>query len=259
MPMERHSNRRHLLLRPATVDKRHCGWLISGVVALHLAIAAGIWWLSMPMSATSTSSPVILQLASVPAPAKPPAPTPPSISPSPPAPTRRAASSAPSKPDVASAPVRHRHNDRPVSKPTPSRPSPPPAGDMLGNALADIHQQGWQSTSQRYAEDSAGNVQSALARYRQDWVRAVQSYVDLHFPKTHRNAQLEFSVTVDRQGRLVGLVMVHSTGDAALDAQAFSAVRAAAPFRPFDAGMGNRQTLTFRQGWVFNQGALLEP
>ena len=246
-------------LRQAAVANGHRSWLIAGVVALHIAaVAIGLW--SLPRSVQTPSSlPIVVQIASLPSaqphPVQPAEPSPPSAV-SPPAPVKLPP--RPSKPTVEPRHPAATRNAR-QAKPAEASAVSPPSGDMLGAALSDIHQQGWQQTSQRYAEDSTGGVQSALARYRQGWVRAVQTYIDLHFPKTRRDARLEFSVTVDRYGKLVGLDMVHSTGDAALDTQAFNAIRAAAPFRPFDAGMGNRQTLTFRQGWVFNQGALLEP
>lgn len=260
MPMIRQTFRHrlsaHTPLRRAAVTSLHRGWLLAGVVALHVAIAVGIWKAPVP-SVPDAPATVILQLAAKPQPSVP------AVTPAPPPAPSLPQPASPPKPKAKPvAPAKHRapatratHSARPREAAAPS----PPAGDMLGNALASVHQQNWQDTSQRYAQDSTSSVQSALARYRQDWVRATQTYVDLHFPPTRRDARLEFNVTVDRYGKLVGLDMVHSTGDAALDAQAFKAVRAAAPFRPFDAGMGNRQTLTFRQGWVFNQGALLEP
>lgn len=243
-------------LRRAAVTRLHRGWLLAGTVALHTIIAAVVWLMptaNLPEAPTS----VVLQLAAVhqsSAPVDVPAPQPPAASP-----PQTLPPSKPKTPPVV--PVKHRAATHAANSAHPREAATPslPTGDMLGNALASVHQQNWQDTSQRYAQDSTRGVQSALARYRQDWVRATQTYVDLHFPKTRRDARLTFNVTVDRYGKLVGLDMVHSTGDAALDAQAFKAVRAAAPFRPFDAGMGNRQMLTFQQGWVFNQGALLEP
>ena len=243
-------------LRSAVASKKIRYTCVMAVLGAHLV--AGAWLWQTPLSPPLTpSAPMVLQLASVAPPAafKKPAAIP--IALHPPRPIAPARSQKPPSSQPKS-PVHSQkaHSARTV-KPATSAP-PSLAGDMLGDALASVHQQGWQATSQRYAEDSASNVQAALARYRLDWVRATQTYVDLHFPKTRRDARLEFDVTVDRRGRLLGLDMVHSTGDAALDAQAFKAVRAAAPFRPFDAGMGHRQTLTFRQGWIFNQGALLE-
>lgn len=244
-------------LRSAVASKKIRYACIMTVLGVHLV--AGAWLWRTPLSPPLTlSAPMMLQLASVAplsAPKKPAA-IPVAL------PSPRPIASARSQKPRSSQPKSPVHPQKAHSARTakPATLAPPSlSGDMLGDALASVHRQGWQATSQRYAEEGASNVQAALARYRLDWVRATQTYVDLHFPKTRRDARLEFDVTVDRRGRLLGLDMVHSTGDAALDAQAFRAVRAAAPFRPFDAGMGHRQTLTFRQGWIFNQGALLEP
>ncbi|WP_169733986.1 TonB family protein [Zymobacter palmae] len=245
-------------LRGAASGRVYRLWCVAGVIVLHVGIVAGLWTMPLP-TLTEPSSPIVIQLATVAAPHPRVQPSPADVVPPPPPPTKPTSPQPKTAPTHRSAPSRASSNGA-VHHAQPSvAPTPPAGGDMLGNALADVHQQAWQSTSQRYAQDSASSVQTALSRYRQDWVRATQTYIDLHFPRTRRDARLEFNVTVDRQGRLLGLDMVHSTGDAALDAQAFKAIRAAAPFRPFDAGMGNRQTLTFRQGWVFNQGALLEP
>lgn len=247
-------------LRSAVAGKKARYACIVAVLGVHLV--AGAWlWHSPLSSPPALPAPIVVQLASMTPPAalKESAATPAVPPPSRPAAPARSQKKPPSSSSTPSTPAKKAQGTRTV-KPAASTSAvaPPPSGDMLGEALASVHQQGWQATSQRYAEDGASNVQAALARYRLDWVRATQTYVDLHFPKTRRDARLTFDVTVDRRGRLLGLDMVHSTGDAALDAQAFKAIRAAAPFRPFDAGMGNRQTLTFRQGWIFNQGALLE-
>lgn len=246
-------------LQSAVARKKTRYLCTAAVLCGHLV--AGTWLWQMPLSSPPVPpTPIVLQLASV-TPAA--APKEPSAAPAASPPSRPVAPARAQKPPSSSSkPSAHakKTQDTRAVKPAASTPTvaSQPSGDMLGNALNSVHQQGWQATSQRYAEDNARTVQSALARYRLDWVRATQTYVDLHFPKTRRDARLEFDVTVDRLGRLLKLDMVHSTGDATLDAQAFKAVRAAAPFRPFDAGMGSRQTLTFRQGWIFNQGALLE-
>lgn len=134
----------------------------------------------------------------------------------------------------------------------------PSASEMLEGSLSDMSKRGWTQTSERFAEDTAPNVQSALERYRRDWVQRAQRYADMHFPRTDFEGQLLLAVTVTRDGQLARLDVIHSSGNAALDAQALKTIRAAAPFRLFDEAMGNRRSVSFQQRWVFNRGALFE-
>ena len=242
------------LRKTASASRSRWGWGLALAIAAHLGIGVALWREPTPLLSSPARGGVTVQLTS--------------MAPHAPAAAEQAHRAAvpPPRPKP-SLPARHpgrRAPKRPTSVRGAATAAPaarPPSaarGDLLNRALADVHQQAWQHTSRQYADDTASGVQSALARYRQDWVRGVQQYIDLHFPDTQRDASLIFDVTISRDGQLRALDVIHSTGDAALDALAFKNLRAAAPFRAFDAAMGGRQAITFRQRWVFNQGALLE-
>lgn len=176
-----------------------------------------------------------------------PTPTPPSASP------EKPRTKSPQRPAA-----RHAEKSAPPGTPSSAPARKKSAGEMLEGGISELNRSGWAQTSDQFAVDNAPGVESALAQYRQEWVKGVQRYADAHFPKTTFEGVLTLNVTVARDGQLVSLNVLHSTGNAALDAQAMQVIRAAAPFRAFDASMGNRRNFSFQQRWIFNRGALFE-
>ncbi|MBF7053789.1 TonB family protein [Halomonas sp. KAO] len=129
--------------------------------------------------------------------------------------------------------------------------------DLLADATRSIREQGLAPASPGL--DSATPRQAAQraaeARYIDDWTRRVEAYGNrVHPAPRHLQGQLRIRVVVGRGGELRQAEVVQSSGHPELDQAALDTVHGAAPYRPFDAGMGNLDTLSITRVWRFGQG-----
>lgn len=140
----------------------------------------------------------------------------------------------------------------------PPQSAPSASGrDLLADATRSIREQGLVPTSRGI--DSAAPRQAAQraaeARYIDDWTRRVEAYGNRVYPAPrHLQGQLRIRVVVGRQGELRQAEVVQSSGHSELDQAALDTVHGAAPYRPFDGGMGNLDSLSITRVWRFGQG-----
>jgi len=151
------------------------------------------------------------------------------------------------------------------SAPQSAETSAPPAAaapsasgrDLLAQATASIRDQG---LSPEYAGEQPGEgrpaaQQAAEARYIDDWTRRVEDYGNRVHPAPRELAgQLRIRVVVGRDGQVRQAEVIQSSGHAELDQAALDTVHGAAPYRPFDRGMGNLDSLSITRVWRFGQG-----
>ena len=186
----------------------------------------------------------------------------------------------PAAPQQAEAPAPERDREAPAaeaSRESPSTPEPresapqsaessaPPAAaapsasgrDLLAQATTSIRDQG---LSPEYAGEQPGEgrpaaQQAAEARYIDDWTRRVEDYGNRVHPAPRELAgQLRIRVVIGRDGQVRQAEVIQSSGHAELDQAALDTVHGAAPYRPFDRGMGNLDSLSITRVWRFGQG-----
>lgn len=128
--------------------------------------------------------------------------------------------------------------------------------DLLADATRSIREQG-------LAPESPGDTgaprqaaeRAAEARYIDDWTRRVETYGNrVHPAPRYLQGQLRIRVVIGRDGELRQAEVVQSSGHSELDQAALDTVHGAAPYRPFDAGMGNLDSLSITRVWRFGQG-----
>ncbi len=96
---------------------------------------------------------------------------------------------------------------------------------------------------------------AAEARYIDDWTRRVEAYGNrVHPAPRHLQGQLRIRVVIGRDGELRQAEVIQSSGHSELDQAALDTVHGAGPYRPFDAGMGNLDSLSITRVWRFGQG-----
>lgn len=151
------------------------------------------------------------------------------------------------------------------SAPQPAETSAPPTAtapsasgrDLLAQATSSIRDQG---LSPDFAGDQPGEgrpaaQQAAEARYIDDWTRRVEDYGNrVHPAPRELEGQLRIRVVVGRDGQVRQAEVIQSSGHAELDQAALDTVHGAAPYRPFDRGMGNLDSLSITRVWRFGQG-----
>ena len=186
----------------------------------------------------------------------------------------------PAAPQQAEAPATERAREAPAAEAAreePSTPEPrdsapqsaessaPPAAaapsasgrDLLAQATASIRDQG---LSPEYAGEQPGEgrpaaQQAAEARYIDDWTRRVEDYGNRVHPAPRELAgQLRIRVVIGRDGQVRRAEVIQSSGHAELDQAALDTVHGAAPYRPFDRGMGHLDSLSITRVWRFGQG-----
>ncbi|UYG07808.1 TonB family protein [Halomonas sp. M4R1S46] len=148
---------------------------------------------------------------------------------------------------------------RPAEAPaTPSTTAPSASGrDLLAQATSSIREQG---LSADHAGDAAGRPrpaaqQAAEARYIDDWTRRVEDYGNrVHPAPRELDGQLRIRVVIGRDGQVRRAEVIQSSGHAELDQAALDTVHGAAPYRPFDAGMGDLDSLSITRIWRFGEG-----
>ncbi|GEK73183.1 MULTISPECIES: energy transducer TonB [Halomonas] len=129
--------------------------------------------------------------------------------------------------------------------------------DLLAQATASIREQG---LSADYAGDAAGAVRPAAqraaeARYIDDWTRRVEDYGNrVHPAPPALDGQLRIRVVIGRDGQVRRAEVIQSSGHSELDQAALDTVHGAAPYRPFDAGMGELDSLSITRIWRFGEG-----
>lgn len=178
-----------------------------------------------------------------------------SATPAPPESAERVASEAP---PVEEAPPTPREAPQATTEAEPRGAAPTASGrDLLADATRSIREQGLAPTSRGI--DSAAPRQAAQraaeARYIDDWTRRVETYGNrVHPAPRHLQGQLRIRVVVGRGGELRQAEVVQSSGHPELDQAALDTVHGAAPYRPFDAGMGSLDSLSITRVWRFGQG-----
>ncbi|MDT8879043.1 TonB family protein [Halomonas saccharevitans] len=141
---------------------------------------------------------------------------------------------------------------------SPAAAAPSASGrDLLAQATASIRDQG---LSPEYAGEQPGEgrpaaQQAAEARYIDDWTRRVEDYGNRVHPAPRELAgQLRIRVVIGRDGQVRQAEVIQSSGHAELDQAALDTVHGAAPYRPFDRGMGHLDSLSITRVWRFGQG-----
>ncbi|TFH87603.1 TonB family protein [Billgrantia azerbaijanica] len=129
--------------------------------------------------------------------------------------------------------------------------------DLLAQATASIREQGLapERAGPREEEARSAARQAAEARYIDDWTRRVEDYGNrVHPAPRHLHGQLRIRVVIGRDGELRRAEVIQSSGHPELDQAALDTVHGAAPYRPFDRGMGDRESLSITRVWRFGQG-----
>ncbi len=149
----------------------------------------------------------------------------------------------------------------PVPAPA-SEPAPPAAPslsgrDLLAEATRSVRQQGFDAGLAGPADDQPRPAAqlAAEARYIDDWTRRVEDYGNrVHPAPPHLHGQLRIRVVIGRDGQLRQAEVVQSSGHPELDQAALATVHGAGPYRPFDSGMGELDSLSITRIWRFGQG-----
>nr|WP_299379937.1 TonB family protein [uncultured Halomonas sp.] len=152
----------------------------------------------------------------------------------------------------------------PIPEPTPPEPPPTqsktaPSGQaLLAQAGESVRQQGFTAPSSPYDsgdERRRSAQRAAETRYIDAWTRRVETYGNRHYPAPGAlDGQLRIRVVIGREGQLREAEVIQSSGHSELDQAAMKAVEGAAPYRPFDRGMGARDSLTITRTWRFGKG-----
>lgn len=143
-----------------------------------------------------------------------------------------------------------------AAPPTASAPSAS-GRDLLAQATSSIREQGLSSefAGEQPGEGRQAAQRAAEARYIDDWTRRVEDYGNrVHPAPAHLAGQLRIRVVIGRDGQVRQAEVVQSSGHVELDQAALDTVHGAAPYRPFDRGMGNLDSLSITRVWRFGQG-----
>ncbi|GHB03048.1 energy transducer TonB [Modicisalibacter luteus] len=189
----------------------------------------------------------------------------------PPTPETLSRPQAPPEPQVppeSATPPRPEPTEAPVSPPAPSQPSAPasppksrtaPSGQaLLAQATSSIRERGFESsptTETTGDRDQKAARRAAEARYIADWTRRVETYGNRFYPApSELEGQLRIRVVIGSDGQVRQAEVIQSSGYPELDQAALQTIQGAAPYRPFDRGMGERDTLTITRVWRFGKG-----
>lgn len=178
-----------------------------------------------------------------------------------PAPTPEPAPEPPPAPTPEPAPPAETASEPPpaASPPKPVQASEAPSGrELLAQATASIRQRGFDAS---LAGGGGGDGpqqaarRAAEARYIEAWTRRVEAYGNRHYPAPEAlDGQLRIRVVIGSDGQLRLAEVIQSSGHPELDRAALKTVRGAAPYRPFDSGMGPRDSLAITRVWRFGTG-----
>lgn len=246
-------------------------WIAS--LAIHgVLVAAVAWWLaerSGPASVPATPVPLQLAMFQAPAPVELPAPaeptpvqeaSPPQAVPEPAPPVRRERiggrleEASPEGDDHGWSSSEPPPVERPEPKPIPVKPRaakaapPKPAAPAVEPAVEPARAQPVESAPAAEAPVAVQSPAPAPDPALEDGYRVrIRQAVDehKHYPRMARRLGLDGRVvvafTVEADGRLAGVRVVESSGSELLDEAALEAVRKAAPFPSFPAGIERRR------------------
>lgn len=160
--------------------------------------------------------------------------------------------------DPAPAPLTEPAREEAPAASREAEPQAPPAAasgrDLLARATSQIREQGLAPGSAQEGGRSAAS-RAAEARYIDDWTRRVEDYGNrVHPAPRHLHGQLRIRVVIGSDGGLRLAEVIQSSGHAELDQAALDTVYGAAPYRPFDRDMGERDSLSITRVWRFGQG-----
>ncbi|WP_162500926.1 TonB family protein, partial [Modicisalibacter coralii] len=150
--------------------------------------------------------------------------------------------------------------DAAAEPPRAERKTPVPSGQsLLAQASSSVRERGFEATPAGGGEagdaSQRGARQAAEARYIEDWTRRVETYGNRFYPAPPElDGQLRIRVVIGRDGQLREAEVIQSSGEPELDQSALDTVRGAAPYRPFDSGMGSRDSLTITRVWRYGKG-----
>lgn len=190
----------------------------------------------------------------------PPSSSQPAPPPVPQAPTSPATPESPPSPEPEPEPTR----EPPPAREAPEPSSPPqatstPSGQaLLAQATSSIRERAFEgatATDDSGDRDQQAAQRAAEARYIADWTRRVETYGNQFYPAPPElDGQLRIRVVIGRDGQVRQAEVLHSSGHPELDQAALETVHGAAPYRPFDRGMGDRDTVTITRVWRFGKG-----
>ncbi|PMR74661.1 TonB family protein [Billgrantia endophytica] len=140
----------------------------------------------------------------------------------------------------------------------PSAAVPSASGrDLLAQATSSIREQGMAPGAEGPGdgEPRPAAQRAAEARYIDDWTRRVEDYGNrVHPAPSHLHGRLRIRVVIGRDGQLLRAEVIQSSGHTELDQAALDTVHGAGPYRPFDRGMGELDSLSITRVWRFGQG-----
>ncbi|WP_136066558.1 energy transducer TonB, partial [Modicisalibacter radicis] len=151
---------------------------------------------------------------------------------------------------------------RPDAPPEPAAPpeasSTPDAQALLAQASASVRERGFDASAAGGgggSESQKAAQRAAEARYIDAWSRRVEEYGNRYYPAPEAlDGQLRIRVVIGRDGQLRQAEVIQSSQQPELDQAALDTVRGAAPYRPFDRGMGERDSLTITRVWQYGKG-----
>jgi len=123
--------------------------------------------------------------------------------------------------------------------------------------LADA-QQAYAKRPRKHQVTSASTRSDKAAWYMYDWVKKVERIGNLNYPEEARRlriyGQLRLLVTVKRDGSLLAVQILESSGQKVLDDAAKKIVRLAAPFPPFSGALADStDELEIIRTWRFER------
>lgn len=142
------------------------------------------------------------------------------------------------------------------SAPAAASRTAPSAGELLSQATAQARSQTFGMQPENYARAPMnGAERAAVNRYIASWTQGVERYGNQFYNgPSGLQGTLRIRAVILRSGQLESVEVIQSSGHPELDQAALTTVREAAPFRPFDAGMGDRERLVITRSWRYGQG-----
>ncbi|TBV11170.1 energy transducer TonB [Stutzerimonas kirkiae] len=153
---------------------------------------------------------------------------------------------------------------RETSKPEPA-PTPTFDSSQLSAQIASLEAELAQDV-QRYAkrprisrQNSASTMRDISAWYRDEWRKKVERIGNLNYPDEARRQQiygsLRMLVSINRDGSVLELRILESSGQKLLDDAALRIVRLAAPFAPFTGELAQKyDQVEIIRTWRFERG-----
>lgn len=143
-----------------------------------------------------------------------------------------------------------------VLTPVPEAGSADDTRTVLARLMAEISQQisDYQKRPRKH-NFMPSTSESRFARYFEDWRALVERIGNQHYPAEARGkiyGDLQMTVSIGSDGRLVNAVIERSSGSPVLDAAARRIVKLAAPYPPFPPEIAkDTDVLEITRTWVF--------